>query len=64
MKSEKWIIAHFRPTDGTKKVADAIAAGFNIPVVEMDLIKAKELPVEIITNTVKHYFQQKEEAEK
>ena len=40
MKIEKWIIAHFSPTGGTKKVADAIAAGFNIPVVEMDLTKA------------------------
>ena len=37
MNIEKWIIAHFSPTGGTKKVADAIAAGFNIPVVEMDL---------------------------
>lgn len=40
MKIEKWIIAHFSPTGGTRKVADAIAAGFNIPVVEMDLTKA------------------------
>ena len=40
MNIEKWIIAHFSPTGGTKKVADAIAAGFNIPVVEMDLTKA------------------------
>lgn len=39
MNIEKWIIAHFSPTGGTKKVADAIAAGFNIPVVEMDLTK-------------------------
>ena len=39
MHIEKWIIAHFSPTGGTKKVADAIAAGFNIPVVEMDLTK-------------------------
>ena len=39
MKIEKWIIAHFSPTGGTKKVADAIAAGFDIPVVEMDLTK-------------------------
>ena len=37
MKIEKWIIAHFSPTGGTKKVADAIAAGFHTPVVEMDL---------------------------
>ena len=40
MNIEKWIIAHFSPTGGTKKVADAIAAGFNTPVVEMDLTKA------------------------
>ena len=40
MHIEKWIIAHFSPTGGTKKVADAIAVGFNIPVVEMDLTKA------------------------
>ena len=40
MNIEKWIIAHFSPTGGTKKVADAIAAGFTIPVVEMDLTKA------------------------
>ena len=42
MNIEKWIIAHFSPTGGTKKVADAIAAGFNMPVVEMDLTKADE----------------------
>ena len=40
MNIEKWIIAHFSPTGGTKKVADAIAAGLGIPVVEMDLTKA------------------------
>ena len=40
MNTEKWIIAHFSPTGGTKKVADAIAAGFQTPVVEMDLTKA------------------------
>ena len=40
MMIEKWIIAHFSPTGGTKKIADAIAAGFHIPVVEMDLTKA------------------------
>ena len=40
MNIEKWIIAHFSPTGGTKKVADAIAAGFHIPVEEMDLTKA------------------------
>ena len=39
MNIEKWIIAHFSPTGGTKKVADAIAAGFNTSVVEMDLTK-------------------------
>ena len=40
MNIEKWIIAHFSPTGGTKKVADAISTGFDIPVVEMDLTKA------------------------
>ena len=40
MNIEKWIIAHFSPTGGTKKVADAIAAGFAVPVAEMDLTKA------------------------
>ena len=40
MNVEKWIIAHFSPTGGTKKVADAIAAGFHVPAVEMDLTKA------------------------
>ena len=40
MNIEKWIIAHFSPTGGTKKVADAIAAGLGTPVVEMDLTKA------------------------
>ena len=40
MNIEKWIIAHFSPTGGTKKVADAIAAGFSVPVAEMDLTKA------------------------
>ena len=40
MNVEKWIIAHFSPTGGTKKVADAIAAGLNTPIVEMDLTKA------------------------
>ena len=40
MNIEKWIIAHFSPTGGTKKVADAIAAGFHTPVLEMDLTKA------------------------
>jgi len=36
---EKWIVAYFSPTGGTKKVADAIAAGFDTPIVEMDLTK-------------------------
>ena len=40
MNIEKWIIAYFSPTGGTKKVADAIAAGFNTPVVKMDLTRA------------------------
>lgn len=40
MNIEKWIIAHFSPTGGTKKVADAISAGFHTPIVEMDLTKA------------------------
>ena len=40
MHIEKWIIAHFSPTGGTKKIADAIAAGLNTPVVEMDLTRA------------------------
>ena len=39
MNIEKWIIAHFSPTGGTKKVADTIAAGFGIPVAEMDLTR-------------------------
>ena len=40
MNIEKWIIAHFSPTGGTKKVADAIAAGLGAPVAEMDLTRA------------------------
>ena len=40
MNIEKWIIAHFSPTGGTKRVADAIAAGFSVPVAEMNLTKA------------------------
>lgn len=40
MNIEKWIIAYFSPTGGTKKVADTIAAGFGTPVVELDLTKA------------------------
>ena len=39
MNIEKWIIAHFSPTGGTKKVADAIAAGFCALAEEMDLTK-------------------------
>ena len=39
MNIEKWIIAHFSPTGGTKKIADAIAVGFHTPVAEMDLTK-------------------------
>ena len=37
MNIEKWIIAHFSSTGGTRKVADAIAAGLGIPVIEMEL---------------------------
>ena len=37
---KKWIVAYFSPTGGTKKVADAIAAGWSSPVVEIDLTKA------------------------
>ena len=40
MNTPKWIIAHFSPTGGTKKVADAIAAGFAVPVAQIDLTKA------------------------
>ena len=40
MNIEKWIVAHFSPTGGTRKVAHAIAAGFHTPIVEMDLTKA------------------------
>ena len=40
MNVEKWIIAHFSPTGGTKKIADAIAAGFNTTIEEMDLTRA------------------------
>ena len=40
MNIEKWIVAHFSPTGGTRKVAHAIAASFHTPVVEMDLTKA------------------------
>lgn len=44
MNIEKWIIAHFSPTGGTKKVADAIAAGLNTPVIDMDLTKEIAVP--------------------
>ena len=44
MNIEKWIVAHFSPTGGTKKIADAIAAGFGTPVVEMDLTKVDVVP--------------------
>ena len=40
MNIEKWIVAHFSPTGGTKRIAEIIAAGFGTPVVEMDLTKA------------------------
>ena len=40
MNTPKWIIAHFSPTGGTRRVADAIAAGFSVPVAQMDLTKA------------------------
>ena len=39
MNIEKWIIAHFSPTGGTKKVADAIAVGLNTPMIDVDLTK-------------------------
>lgn len=39
MEVKKLIVAHFSPTGGTKKVADAIAAGFALPVTEVDLTK-------------------------
>ena len=39
MNVTRWIIAHFSPTGGTKRIADAIAVGFNAPVEEMDLTK-------------------------
>lgn len=35
----KLIVAHFSPTGGTKRVADCIAAGFHLPVQEIDLTK-------------------------
>lgn len=39
MTEMKWIIAHFSPTGGTRKIADAISAGFHTPVLEMDLTR-------------------------
>ncbi|MBQ4565481.1 MAG: 4Fe-4S binding protein [Oscillospiraceae bacterium] len=39
------VLAHFSPTGGTKKVADAIAAGFALPVTEVDLTKEFSAPV-------------------
>ena len=44
MNTPKWIIAHFSPTGGTKKVADAIAVGLNTPVVDVDLTKEIAVP--------------------
>ena len=44
MNIEKWIIAHFSPTGGTKKVADAIAVGLNTPVEDVDLTKEIVVP--------------------
>ena len=44
MGIEKWIIAHFSPTGGTRKVADAIAEGLHTPIAEMDLTRA-DFPV-------------------
>ena len=40
MKNTNLILAHFSPTGGTKKVADAIARGFDIPRREVDLTGA------------------------
>ena len=40
MNVEKWIVAHFSPTGGTKKIADAIAEGFGTALTEMDLTNA------------------------
>ena len=44
MNIEKWIVAHFSPTGGTKRIADAIIAGFGTTVVEVDLTKADAVP--------------------
>lgn len=40
MNIEKLVVAHFSPTGGTRRIADAIADGFGIPVSEIDLTKA------------------------
>lgn len=45
MEVKKLIVAHFSPTGGTKKVADAIAAGFALPVTEVDLTKEVSVTV-------------------
>ncbi|MBR4308273.1 MAG: EFR1 family ferrodoxin [Oscillospiraceae bacterium] len=37
MNITKLICAHFSPTGGTKRVADAIVTGFDLPVTEVDL---------------------------
>lgn len=37
MNITKWTVAHFSPTGGTKRIADAIAAGFDTPIRELDL---------------------------
>ena len=37
MNPANLILAHFSPTGGTKKVADAIARGFAAPVIDVDL---------------------------
>lgn len=39
MNKKKLIVAHFSPTGGTKKVADAIASAFPMPIAEVDLTK-------------------------
>lgn len=39
MKIDKWIVAYFSPTGGTKKIAAAISGSFPTPVTEVDLCK-------------------------
>ncbi|MBP3413470.1 MAG: 4Fe-4S ferredoxin, partial [Oscillospiraceae bacterium] len=39
MNTTRLIVAYFSPTGGTKKVVDAIVAGFDMPAVEVDLTK-------------------------